>query len=141
MSKSTMHVTRTDYRSMIEDYPSFNLLIVEIVSGCNFLDTELKIDSLFANVTLLAGVKTALFYRLWDPNFIERLNFSLPLRLFNNKKCSRFFIFSIAFSVGFYINFWKLIYFWLLILTLHLSNHITKSLFNFMKFYDFLLVK
>ena len=64
VSKSTMHVTRTDYRSMIEDYPSFNLLIVEIVSGCNFLDTELKIDSLFANVTLLAGVKTELFYRL-----------------------------------------------------------------------------
>lgn len=140
VSKSTMHVTRTDYLSIMEVYPSFILLIVDIVDGWSFLDTELKIDSLFANVTLLDGVNVVLFYRLFDPNLIERLNFYLPFLWFNNKKWSRFLIFSIAFSVGFYINFWKLKYF-TFILTLHLSNFLVISLPKFSSFMIFWAIK
>ncbi len=102
VSKSTMHVTRTYRLSTIDDSGSFILLIVEMLSGCSLRDTELRIDSLFANVALLAGVNVAPFYRLYEPSFIDLLIFYLHDFWFSNLMCSRFFIFSIIFQLGLY---------------------------------------
>ncbi len=101
VSKSTIQVTLTDFLSIIDDSGSWIRLIVEMVYGWSFLDTELRIDSLFANVALLAGVNELLFYFLIEPNLIDRLSFYLWCRLLRNKICYLVLIFSIIVSVGF----------------------------------------
>lgn len=49
--------------------------MVDMVYGWSLRDTELRMDSLLANVALLTGVSDVDFYLCWDPSLIERESF------------------------------------------------------------------
>lgn len=104
VSKSTIHVTLTSCLSMIDDYGSCMRLIVDIVYGWSLRETELRIDSLLANVALLYGVNEPGFYLCWEPSLIDRLSFYLWGLWLSSSMCSRVLIFSIIVSVGFILT-------------------------------------